>query len=95
MSALSDHGNQIDFLSVCWFKKKKILKPEGNQCKQELKVISHFLSRVKQVCLKFPQHVDCPHSGQGHRNSKLALVSQQDSFHVDKSSCQIAGEVRM
>ena len=23
-------------------KKKKILKPEGNQCKQELKVISHF-----------------------------------------------------
>lgn len=87
---------QSDWLSQCvliW--KKKILKPKGNQCKQELKVISHFLSRVKEVRLKFPQHVDCPHSGRGHRNSKLALVSQQDSFHVDKSSCQIAGEVRM
>lgn len=37
----------------------------------------------------------CPHSGQGHRNSKLALASQQDSFYVDKDSCQIAGEVRI
>lgn len=53
------------------------------------------LSKVPLISPEANMLTVCPHSGWGHRNSKLALVSQQDSFHVDKGSCQIAGEVRM
>lgn len=91
MSNLSDVGEQIRF------RLKKNLKPEGGQFKQELKLLGQnkFVFQVSSTSPEASMLTVCPHSGRGHRNSKLALVSQQDSFHVDKGSCQIAGEVRM
>lgn len=91
--------NQIFSLSVCRKKTSQAWrKPVWIGVKGTFpffRLGQTHLSKVLSTSPEAGMLTVCPHSSRRHRNSKLALASQQDSFHVDKGSCQIAGEVRM
>lgn len=75
--------------------KLSVIRPYSQRTNPVSCITADMLSVLMSVGPGARMVTVCPHCGQGHRNSKLAPVSQKNCFHVDKDSCQTVGKVRL